>query len=447
MKKNFILFGMIIIGILGVVFMPFDLELNQSILVMSLILTIFAWVVDIPNKTISSLYLLIIFLIFGNTPAKAVLSFPLSWNFLLIIFSYVLSQGIINSRLAEKLFQPFLSKYSRNVYEFLAFMVLTIIVLVFTIPQPFSRVILLAMIYQSYFDEINLDKKTRDVIMLGIFATNVIVHIFFKRGDIVLNNGILAVANVEMSEFVWMKTLMVPAMGMLVLAMIAFVIVFKKELALFKGNADKVQKIELNKEDKINLSIIMVVIILWATENIHHINGAIVVFLGLVLMYIRKIIDKEDFKAINFEVLIFLTAAFSIGRVMEGSGIAAKIFGGLSPYVPSTFSMKFVWIVSLSTMALHMVLGSSVTTMSVAIPSFISIVGPGVDPAVIMVLVFISIVTQYLLPVHNSLIIVGVGNKYYTNREVFVLGVALTVVTFISLFFFYIPWWRFIGLI
>src|SRR5699024_5760272 len=149
----------------------------------------------------------------------------------------------------------------------------------------------------------------------------------------------------------------------------------------------------------------------------------------------------------NLEVLVFLTAAFSIGTVMEGSGIADKIFGGLSRYLPESFSYTFVLVVMLSTMVLHMALGSSVTTMSVAIPSFISIAGEGIDPTIIMFLVFTSIVTQYLLPFHDVLLAVGEGNNYFGNKVVFRYGLYCTVLTFISVFLFFIPWWKFIGLI
>ncbi|SET66016.1 Di-and tricarboxylate transporter [Natronincola peptidivorans] len=429
------------------IYKPFNLDFNQSLIMASFILTIFAWIIGMPNKIISSSFLLLIFILFGNTPVEKIISFPLSANFLLIVFSFVFSQGVINSNLAEKLFQPFITKYARNVYQLIFTMAALIMILVFIIPQPFSRVILMSVIYQQYFESIKLHIKTRQVLMFALFSMNIIVHTFYKRGDIILNNVILAIANVQMSEIQWMKYLMVPGMAMLLLALTIFIIAFNKELKLFKPGRLQAEKISLTKDDKINLAIISITMILWATESIHGISGAIVVLIGTGIMYFRKIVGLKDFKSINIEILVFLTAAFSIGTVMVGSGIADQVFNGFTALVPNELSLKLIFIIVLSTMVMHMMLGSNVTTVSVAIPSFISILGNGVSAVVIMFLVFLSTVSHYLLPFHNSLLVVGEGNNYFTNKIVFKFGVLSTILTLVSIFLFFVPWWKFVGLI
>lgn len=436
----------LIIPLLILVFRPLNIDLNQAIILSSLIITVVSWIIGFPNKIISSIFLLVMFILFGNTPADKILSFPLSSNFFLIIFSFVFSQGVINSNLGEKLFLPFINRYGRNINQFLVTMLVTITILVFVIPQPYSRAILIAMVYLEYFNSIDLKKETREVLMFSIFAFNIIIHTFFKRGDIVLNNGILAVANVQMSEIDWMVNLIVPALGMLILALFLFKFAFRKELQLFEPGQVSVKKVDLNKDDKINLALIITIIILWATESIHNINPAIVLVAGTIVMYFRKIISLEDAKSVNVEVLFFLTAAFSIGTVMTGSGIADKIFGNLTGLLGDEFNFMFILVIVLSSMILRIFLGSSVTTMSVAIPTFISLSNGMVEPVIIMFLVFTSIVTFYLLPFHNSLLAVGEG-VYYTNRTVLKFGLFTIPLTLISVFLFFIPWWRFIGLL
>src|SRR5699024_5170375 len=139
-------------------------------------------------------------------------------------------------------------------------------------------------IYIQYFESIDLNCKTREVLLLCMFEVNIIAHIFFKRGDIVLNNGILDVANIQMTEFEWTKNLMIPGLAMLTLAMVFFVIAFKSELKLFKSDEKDVKKVKLESNDKINLGLILLIIILWATENIHNISGSVVVIIGTILM-------------------------------------------------------------------------------------------------------------------------------------------------------------------
>lgn len=436
----------LILPLLILVFRPLNVDLNQAIILSSLMITIISWVVGIPNKIISSIFLLVIFIMFGNTPIRTILSFPLSSNFLLIVFSFIFSQGIINSNLAKKLFLPFINKYSRSGVHFLITMIISVIILVFIIPQPYSRVILIAMVYLEFFNSINLETVTREVLMFSIFAFNIIAHVLFKRADIVLNNGILAVAKVQMSELEWMKNLLVPGLGMLALAFLFFIFAFRKELKLFKPGEVRVTKTKLNKGDKINLALILIIIVLWATESIHNLSGAAVLIIGTTFMYLRKIIGFKDLKSVNVELVIFLTAAFSIGSVMAGSGIADKIFGKFTEFLPNEFNFLFILIIVSSTMILRIFLGSSVTTMSVAIPGFISMSDGKVNSTIIMFLVFLSLLTVYLLPFHNSLLAVGEG-IYYSNKTVLRFGAFCIILTFISIFLFYVPWWNLIGLI
>lgn len=352
----------LIAPILIVIFRPFDIDLSQSIVLGSLIFTIISWVSGIIRKNIASIFLLTIFIVFGNTDLRDIFSFPLSPNFLLIIFSFLFSQGIANSKLTEKLIQPLLIKYTDNVLKLVISMVVFSTILVFIIPQNLSRAIILSFMYYEYFTKIGLDSKAKEILLFGVYAFSLYAHLFFKRGDIILNYSMLAVGNVNLTESGWIKYMTVPSIFMTIVGLAVFLFVFRKELKTYNpSNMNiKLSNNTLNKEDKINLFIIIVIILLWATEEIHGISGNIVVILGTLLMFIRKNLSKEDLKSVNIELLIFLTAAFSIGSVMKGSGIAEIIFKSFTKFFPATFSIKYVLIIMITTMVLHMVLGSNV---------------------------------------------------------------------------------------
>lgn len=423
------------------------MKTNQIILIVSLILTILSWVKGKPSKTVSSAFLLVIFLIFGHTPVEKVLFFPLSSNFLVIVLSFVFSQGIINSKLAEKLFEPLIVKYSDHLFEYLAFMAFSLVVLSLTIPQPFSRFILLAMVYQRFFRQLHLDEKLIELLLFGMFSASMVINTFFKEGDIILNRGLLSISGMELSSLEWIKIMLVPGIGLLLLVLSSYALVFRKELSAFRLPPHENKGIELNKEDRINLFLILATVLLWASEGFHGIKGTYIVSLSIALMALRGLVTLKDFKTINVDLLMFLTAAFSIGNVMTGSGIAGNIFGKLAQAMPGEFSLKYILVVSLSTMALHTVLGSSVTTLSVAIPSFMSILLRGVEPTPILFIIFVSTVFQFTLPIHNALLAVGLGNKFYDSRPILRFGLVCTLNALLALFFLYLPWWRFIGLL
>lgn len=444
LKKN--LFSLII-PLLILIFRPFDIDLSQSIILASLTFTIIVWVTRSLNRTYMSIFLLAIFVVFGNTPLEKIFSFPLSENFFLILFSFLFSQGIANSNLGEKLLQPILYKYTKNIKGLLLSMVLFPLLLIFIIPQPFSRIIILALIYSEYFDKIEIKKDLKGILMFGIFAFTIIINILFKRGDIILAAGVLSLTNLSLSEFQWMKYMTLPGLAMVFTEVTLFYYVFKKDLKNYCQNVYIKEDILLDKRDWMNLAIIIFTTLMWATETIHHISGTIIVILGCILFYSVRILKKEDLKSMDIKLMIFLTAAFSIGSVMNASGVAQKIFASFTDFFPDTFSLKYVLLVMVSSISLHMILGSNVTSLSVVIPSLLALSSGIVRIEILMFIVLISIVSHFILPFHNVVLVVGEGKGYFTSKPVIKFGLYLTVLTFLAVFLFFLPYWNLMGLV
>lgn len=437
----------LIIPLLILVLRPLAMDTSQSIILASLVFTIITWINGNINRTSMSLFLLSVFLIFGNTPARRIFSFPLSENFFLILFSFLFSQGIANSSLADKLLQPILYKYTKNIKALLFSMVVFPILLIFIIPQPFSRIIILSLIYSQYFDKIQIEKNLKEILMFGVFAFSIILNILFKRGDIIISTGILSVSNVSLSEFQWMKYMTVPGFAMVFIEVILFYHVFKKDLKNYSQVLYPKEDNSLNKKDWINLCIIIFTALMWGTESIHNISGTLVVILGCILFFSLRVLKIEDLKSLDIRLMIFLTAAFSIGSVMNGSGIASKIFASFSNFFPHEFSLKYIFIIIISTMSLHMLLGSNVTTLSVIIPSLLAISSGIVKSEILMFLVLISIVTHHILPFHNVFLVIGEGKGYFNSRTMMKFGIFLTFLTIGSIFLIFVPYWTFVGLL
>ncbi len=104
------------------------------------------------------------------------------------------------------------------------------------------------------------------------------------------------------------------------------------------------------------------------TESLHSINSAIIALLGTSAMFSFKIIEFKDFKSLNIRFMIFITAAFAIGGVMNQSGAADIIYSNIIGIFPSTYSNLYLMILVLTVMELHMLLGNSIITFSVVIP-------------------------------------------------------------------------------
>ena len=200
-------------------------------------------------------------------------------------------------------------------------------------------------------------------------------------------------------------------------------------------------------EDWLNLSIVGATILIWALEKYHPIPSAGVILIGTLLLFGRRILSIKDLKAIEWQLMVFLTATFSIGAAMTGSGVAGIIFGRLSVIFPQDFSILMILAVVAAAMVIHMMLGSVVTTMSVAIPG-IAIATSGIMPEIALpLLVFISIVAHFFLPFHNVHLVIGEGYGFFSSDTVTGFGIYMTFVTIVSILVFYLPWWRIVGIL
>ena len=123
-------------------FTPSGMTLRQSLVLGSLITVIIWWSTGWVGKITASCTLLAVFLLVGQAPAKTVFSFPLSDNFLLIIFCYLFSRGIENACIAEKTVQPLLFRFAATPIRMVAVVIVFFAATIYIIPQPLARLII-----------------------------------------------------------------------------------------------------------------------------------------------------------------------------------------------------------------------------------------------------------------------------------------------------------------
>ena len=439
----------LIVPLLIILIRPLGLSLNQSIVLASLILTITWWTVGVVKKSYASLFLLGMFTIFGNTPIPQIFNFPLSELFIVIVFAYIFSQGISNSKLAQKLLEPYLFKYGNSYFKLMIIVLILQFLMIFVIPQPFSRIIILSIIIKEFFKSINLNEKSQSTLMFWLHTSSVFINMTMIKGDLILNNALLSIANIEIGEATWIKYMMLPAFIFYLISAVGFVLTFKQDLKKYNDceKSLEVDKKELTKKDKRNLIIIVATVIVWATESLHGISGTIIIMLGTAAMFFNKLLKKEDLKSVDITLMFFLTAAFSIGKVMTYSGTSDIIFSNLTSVFPGEFNLVYIFMIVIVSMSLHMILGSNVTTLSVVLPGLILISRGLVDPITVMFITYVAVCSHYLLPFHSVIILIGNGNKLFSSKDSIKYSPILTVIVVFSIFFIYRNWWILIGVL
>lgn len=430
---------------------PLRMNFNQVVIFSSLLLVIYWWTTGYVNKNLSCLFLLIIFILFGSTRLYNIVKFAFSPNFYLIIFSFLLSAGISNSKIANRISSKVLLKYGKTPFKLVILSFIFNTILIFIIPQPFSRVILLASIYKVLFDSQVEDEALKEILLFSIFVSSTSTAMFFINGDIILNFSALEFGGVMMNTQEWIRAMLLPSIVVNLIVLCIFFLIFKDKL--------KTGEIKLRKpEDKNNdnsmsskefkaLVIIVIVVILWMTEGYHGFNSAYVALLGVVLMFLTSILETKDLNSINFDLMLFLITSFAIGTVMTESGISSIVFLKITSIMPlgdSVFSYLFIILI---VMGLHMIVGSSITTLSIVVPSIIQITQNTLNPLILVLLCYITVNIHYVVPFHHVTIMIGSGNSFYRDKLVIKYGLYMTIPTILIILFIFMPWWNFIGIL
>ncbi|MEA5060217.1 MAG: anion permease [Candidatus Pelethousia sp.] len=420
---------------------PVGMAWDQSILLAATALVIFWWVTQAVNKSAASIFLLGVYLLFSRGSAAAVLRFPLSENLGLIVSSYLLAHGISTSRLVERLSRYIVQRFARNGPSLVYIAYAVSFVLIFMIPQTFPRAIILAAIYLEYLKEQKLTGEQKAVVLFSLFVAVGGTSLCFVNGDLVLNSAALAFAGISLTWTGWAAYMALPSIFISAGMCAGLLLVFRKELgSIVLVKQDGAARGPMRTPEKRAAVISAFVVALWMTESLHGIGAMWVSLLGVALMLGARLLTWRDYRVIKLELLIFLTAAFAIGGVLAQAGIVDVLFARALP--KSTQPMAFVVGALAFTMALHMALGSSMTTMSVCIPVLVAAAPPGIPPVMVMFLVFIAINTHFLMPFHNVLLMVGEGEGYYDAKVTVKYGIFLTALVYISTFLVLLPYWK-----
>lgn len=436
---------------------PIGLDERQSAVVAGVLLAVIWWSSGIIKKIPASIFLILVFLFFSGAGTEKVFAFPLSETFPMIVITYLFSQAIANAGLIERIFQPLLLKFVHTPIQCIFAIVVFFFLTMYVIPQPLARLIIGATVFSQFLKNTNLSEKTKSVLAYAVFLMYAIVNMSAKDADLILNHVAADFSSVPITNGMWVKAMLLPTLVCCALLILSLVFLFRKDLLGIKLSLSKAE-IKEEKEEKEEASgfshrqkaalvIIAATVLLWMTSNIHGINNTLITIVGTVLLFAVGVLHRQDFRTIDVPTLIFLTAAFAIGGVMQACGAADKVFGLLQGIFPASFSPLYLCVMIVIAMALHMILGSNTTTVSIVIPGMILLCGNVVSQEVIVYTVILSVSFHAFLPFHSVAIMIGASNNYFPASYVTKMGIFQTIIVFFTACAVFLPYWRLIGLL
>ncbi len=456
-RKRFLYhFLALLLPVLLYLFRPLGLSRQQAFLSAALLLVIIWWCSGLVPKLWASVSLLAVFSCFGGTPLRTVFAFPLSETFGLLVLTYLFSRSVENTGLAERLLEPLLARWTGTPLRMVLAAILSLTAAIYVIPQPLARLVIIASIFRAFLEKTDIPSESRAFVLFSVFAFYLIVNMLLLDADLILNVSAVAFAGVPVTKGQWMRFMAPPTLLYLTAALGLLCIVFRGEMRGVRFRVLPTQssgRLSLSSgRNRAATAVIAGTALCWIAAGLWEemlpgfLGPAPVTLLSVLLLFALGNLRPRDLKVIDINTLAFLSAAFSIGGVLKGAGVADIVFTRLTAFFPSGDTFSYAVMAVLVSMGIHMLLGSSTTSLSVIIPGFL-ITAQGILPAqAVLFLCYTSLASHYIMPFHAVSIMVGASAGYFPLRYTVRFGLPLTLLLFFFLLFVYLPWWRFTGL-
>ena len=143
----------------------------------------------------------------------------------------------------------------------------------------------------------------------------------------------------------------------------------------------------LSVVEKRMLAIILVTVVLWATEPFHHVSAMAVGLAALVAMFVLKVIDVPAFKSgVNWTSLLFIGIALGLGSVFAEAGLNDWVMSTCGPAFQALAGNLYVLVLGIGviTVVLRFLIVSEVAYLNLLMAFLVPMAASvGVNPWVL----------------------------------------------------------------
>jgi di/tricarboxylate transporter len=438
--------------------LPLDgLESKGRLALALTLMTVVFWAFQVSHTGyVAGMYLVLLIVLDVSKPAT-VLSTWTSSSTYLIIGAYLIAAAVRSSSLGQRIAYSFLLHFVTSYRTLIIAIFALTFILSLLIPHAWPRAFLIMSVMSVVIKSANIERKEAIVIGFAVFASSVPISLIFLTGASVTSPLAVAYAGIELSWLGWLEIMGLPAFIASLLTLALFLVLFtpKKPLHLNKAAISETSR-ELGSFTKKDVRVVVwlcIAIVVWSLDFLHGIDIGWVTFLLAVLMslpIIGEVLEPKHFKEVPIQVLLFISAATAIGKVGAETGMNAYIAQVVLPsFIPSNIFLLAI-IVTTFTLVVHMVLGSVLSVMGVAIPALLAYIAPlDINPMVVVFWSYTVIGSHYILPFHHMNVLVGQGegNGLYSQRETIKLGVPMIAIVYFTTVVVEPLWWKLLGIL
>lgn len=202
--------------------------------------------------------------------------------------------------------------------------------------------------------------------------------------------------------------------------------------------------------EKKSLFLMLFAIALWMTDLIHHISPAVIgIGVGLFAALPRVgVLDQEDLKRFNYLPVFFVAAAISMGDVlMETNALHAMtgvMFEWMRPLITNVYTLAVVpyW----TAFVYHIFLGNEISMLATSVPPLMNFAKASGLAALPLGLIWSFAAGGKIFVYQSGVMVTGYSYGYFEARDMFRVGICLTVLESLVLLIIVPFYWPHIGI-
>lgn len=440
-------------------FLPLNLEPDAHHALAITLFMILAWATEVLDPGLTGLTGCYLFWALG------VVSFNLAFSgfasdtpwFLMgaILFGTMASKSGLAKRLAYMVTLRIGTNYSR----LLLALILSDFLLTPLVPSGMARVTIMAAIAIGLIDAFGLgigSNVGRGMFLILTYTAGVFDKTIIAGAAAITGRG--SIESVGGVEVLWSQWLVAYLPIDIITIMAAWLLTLKMyppESASLPGGKQYLRD-ELSKAgpwtllEKKSLALMLGAVALWSTDFIHHISPSMIgLGIGLLaVMPFMRILGIEDLKKLNFLQIFFVATAIGMGNVLSATkGLAVltnSVLGGLEPLLTNNFlaPLALYW----TGFVYHLFLASEISMLATSTPLLMQFaIEHGLSPLKIgMLWVFAS--SGKIFVYQSAVLVVGYGYGYFRAKDIFWMGLLMSVVDSLALLLLVPYYWPLIGI-
>lgn len=371
------------------------------------------------------------------------------------LFGMMATKSGLARRLAYMVMQRVGSGYSR----LLLGLILSSFLLTFLVPSGIACVVIMAAIALGLMEALQLGPGSS--VGRGIFITLTYTAGTFDKMVIAGPSSILARGLIEKGTnthvyySLWLLAFL-PCAVITIFATWKLVLwLYPPEPEALEGGRAFVQN-ELKKMgswtplEKKSLFLMLIAIVLWMTDLIHHIEPAVIgIGVGLFAAVPRwGVLDQDDLKRLNYLPMFFVAAAISMGDVLMQTkalhALTAVMFNWMGPLVHNSFTLAVVpyWTAFLY----HIFLGNEIAMVATSVPPLMNFATASGLHALPLGLVWAFAAGGKIFVYQSGVMVTGYSYGYFEAKDMFRVGLWLTALESVLLLLIVPFYWPLIGI-